>query len=214
MFSLPGLVALCNGSLCNGSLVQAWAVSAVRAPGGRLAVRAGDAVRRASGVPVAMFGNGVAILPPFLVPKDHHSGYQCGSDKDHHDPNPLLPVHVRPDLSPSAGCCVLLQEALVPPAWAGGGGPVRSVSHSPAGLRWRCADPGSWNVGPPFSTAPCLLLGRGPVRPGPVAAFRPSVLGMNTDRHDRTAGACILEYPIPVFRDTYATPAPSPVHGC
>lgn len=64
-----------------------------------------------------MFGGAFGInQPPPLVSKDHHNGYQCGSDKDHYDPYPLLPVHVLPNLSPSAGSGIVLRKAFAPSA--------------------------------------------------------------------------------------------------
>ena len=89
----------------------------VRAPGCRRAIRAVDAVRRVSGVPVAVFGDGFAVDQLFsLVAKDHYYGYRCSSDKDHYDPYPLLPVHVRPNLSPSAASRFVLRKAVALPA--------------------------------------------------------------------------------------------------
>lgn len=93
------------------------AVLVVRTPGRRLVIRAVDVVRGTPGVPVAMFCDAFAINQPApLVAKDHHAGYQCRSDKDHYDPYPLLPVHVLPNLSPSAGSGIVLRKALAPSA--------------------------------------------------------------------------------------------------
>jgi len=64
-----------------------------------------------------MFGSALAInQPQSPVSKDHHNGYHCGSDEDHHDPYPLLPVHVRPNLSPSAASRFVLRKAVALPA--------------------------------------------------------------------------------------------------
>jgi len=126
VFSLSGLVV--PGEV---SPFQSWAVSGVRTPICRLVIRAVDAVRGAFGFPVALFGDGFATnQPTSLVSKDHHNGYQCRSDKDQHDPYPLLSVHARPNLSPLAGSCVVLRKALAPSAQAGRTGQVRSQSLS------------------------------------------------------------------------------------
>jgi hypothetical protein len=64
-----------------------------------------------------MFRDAFSInQPASLVAKNHHNGYQCGTDKDHYDPYPLLPVHVLPNLSPSAGSGIVLRKALAPSA--------------------------------------------------------------------------------------------------
>lgn len=50
-----------------------------------------------SSVLVAIFGNAFAIdQRPSLASKDHHGRYYGCSNKHHHNPDPLLPVQVRP----------------------------------------------------------------------------------------------------------------------
>ncbi|WP_345451648.1 hypothetical protein [Arthrobacter gyeryongensis] len=93
------------------------AVLVVGTPGRRLVIRAVDVVRGTPGFPVAMSCEAFAVNQPApLVAKDHHNGYQSGSDKDHYDPYPLLPVHVLPNLSPSAGSGIVLRKAFAPSA--------------------------------------------------------------------------------------------------
>ncbi|MHC6221538.1 hypothetical protein [Arthrobacter sp. MMS24-S77] len=54
-------------------------------------------VRRISSVLFAMPGSAVAIKQrPSLASKDHHSCYHRCSNKHQRDPDPLLPVQVRP----------------------------------------------------------------------------------------------------------------------